>query len=72
MSGLRRTALTTEKIAVLTPMPSASAEMAAKVKAGLLANIRSDCLKSWKRVPIGWLRDDAIEFDTRVYVALGA
>jgi hypothetical protein len=46
--------------------------MAAKVKEGLLANIRSDCLKSWKRVPTGWLRDDAIEFDTRVYVALDA
>ena len=45
---------------------------AAKVKAGLLANIRIDCLKSWKRLPIDWLRNDAIDFDARVYEALDA
>jgi hypothetical protein len=34
-SGLSNTALTTEKMAVLTPMPSVSAATAASVNAGL-------------------------------------
>ena len=38
--GLSRTALTTEKIAVLAPMPSVSAATAANVKAGALVRVR--------------------------------
>ena len=52
--GHRRsiTALTTEKIAVFTPMPSVSAAIAASVNAGLCANIRSECFRSLKMVSI--------------------
>ena len=49
-TGFSSTALTTEKIAVLVPMPSVSAATAASVKAGLCANIRSACFKSCKSV----------------------
>src|SRR5262245_41387588 len=44
--GRSSTALTTEKIAVLAPMPRASADTAAAVKARLCQNIRSDCFRS--------------------------
>ena len=40
-SGLRRTAYTTLKMAVLAPMPSASVQMAAAAKPGVLRNERS-------------------------------
>ena len=40
-TGLSRTAFTTEKMAVLAPIPSASAATVAKVKAGLRRSIRS-------------------------------
>jgi hypothetical protein len=36
------TAFTTEKMAVLAPIPSVSAATAASVKAGLFANARSE------------------------------
>src|SRR4051812_15032016 len=45
-TGFSSTAFTTEKIAVLAPMPSVSAATAASVNAGLCANMRSDCLRS--------------------------
>jgi hypothetical protein len=45
-TGRSITALTTEKIAVLAPMPRVNAATAASVKAGLCRNIRSDCFKS--------------------------
>jgi hypothetical protein len=38
--GLRRTALTTLKIAVVAPIPSASATTATTAKPGLLASVR--------------------------------
>src|SRR5579872_7598782 len=47
-TGLNSTALTTEKIAVLAPMPSVMAATAASVNAGLWRNIRSECFKSLK------------------------
>jgi hypothetical protein len=45
-AGLSKTVLTTEKIAVFAPIPSASAATAAIVNAGLCRNIRSECLRS--------------------------
>src|SRR4249919_1537033 len=45
-TGLSSTAFTTEKIAVLAPMPSVRAATAARVNAGLCANMRRECLKS--------------------------
>ncbi len=48
-AGLNSTAFTTEKIAVLVPMPSVSAATAASVKAGLWTNIRSACFRSCNR-----------------------
>jgi hypothetical protein len=41
--------LTTEKIAVLAPMPSVSAAMAASVKTGLFAKARRECLRSFRK-----------------------
>ena len=38
-------------MAVLAPMPRASADMAAMVKAGFLRNMRSACLMSFQRSP---------------------
>jgi hypothetical protein len=52
-TGRSRTALTTEKIAVLTPIPRVSAATAASVNPGLCANIRSECFRSLKNVSIG-------------------
>ena len=48
-TGLSSTALTMEKMAVLAPMPSASAPTAARVKPGLLRNARMACLASVSR-----------------------
>src|SRR5512134_4012566 len=45
-TGFSRTAFTTEKIAVFAPMPSVSAASAARVNAGLCANMRRDLLRS--------------------------
>src|SRR3954471_11135392 len=53
--GLSSTALTTEKIAVLAPMPSVSAATAARVKAGLCANMRKECFKSFTNASMGRL-----------------
>src|SRR5215469_309645 len=46
-SGLRRTALTTLKIAVLPPIPRASAAVASAVTPGLRASIRKPKRMSW-------------------------
>jgi hypothetical protein len=43
---LSRTVLTTEKMAVFTPIPNVKADTAASVNAGLWANIRRECLRS--------------------------
>ena len=45
-SGFSSTVLTTEKMAVLAPIPRASAEMAVAVKPGLWRNMRKACLTS--------------------------
>src|SRR6185503_10653657 len=45
-TGLSRTVLTTEKIAVFTPMPNASAEIAAREKLGFRKRVRRACLMS--------------------------
>src|ERR1017187_7941823 len=50
--GLSRTVLTTEKMAVLAPIPSASAEIAVAVKPGLWRSIRKACLRSIQKVSI--------------------
>jgi hypothetical protein len=42
VSGLSRTAFTTVKIAVLTPMPRAMAAMAVMVKAGFATSVRRE------------------------------
>ena len=51
-TGFSSTAFTTEKIAVLIPMPSVSAAIAAIVNAGLRGNSRSECAKSLKNASI--------------------
>ena len=48
-SGLSSTLFTTEKMAVLAPMPSVNAASAAAVKPGVCRNIRSECLRSRKK-----------------------
>jgi len=48
-TGLRRTALTTEKIAVLAPNAKASAATAAAVNARFFANIRNACFRSCRK-----------------------
>src|SRR5580658_1598842 len=48
VSGLSRTVLTTEKIAVVAPMPSASAATAAIVNPGLRTRARNACFSSFK------------------------
>src|SRR5580704_28237 len=48
VSGLSRTVLTTEKIAVVAPMPSASAATAAMVNPGLRTSARKACFNSFK------------------------
>ncbi len=50
--GFSRTVLTTEKIAVLAPMPIARAATAVAVKLRFCQNIRSECLRSLLRVSI--------------------
>src|SRR5262245_22335603 len=45
-TGFRTTALTTEKIAVVVPMPSAIAATAATANRGLVRNTRNACLRS--------------------------
>src|SRR6185295_1304382 len=54
-TGLSRTALTSEKIAVLAAMPRASAETAAMVNAAFSRNIRIACLTSFSRVSMNRL-----------------
>ena len=49
-TGFSSTALTTEKIAVFAPMPSARAATAAIVKLGLCRNVRSEYFRSRKNV----------------------
>src|SRR5688572_5507497 len=48
-SGFSRTALTTEKIAVLAPIPRANADTAAAVNTAFWRNIRSACLRSCRK-----------------------
>src|SRR5258706_3871289 len=48
--GFSSTALTTEKIAMLTPMPSVSARTAVAVNTGFSRNDRQACLMSLPRV----------------------
>src|SRR5262245_9769638 len=45
-TGFRTTALTTEKIAVVVPMPSAIAATAVTANTGLVRNTRNACLRS--------------------------
>ena len=51
-SGRRSVALTTLKMAVLAPMPSARVAIMSSVKLGRLARARSPCLMSCQSVPI--------------------
>src|SRR5215204_4408064 len=51
-------AVTTEKIAVLAPIPSVSAATAASVNAGLCRNMRSDCLRSLRKASMTGLDVD--------------
>jgi hypothetical protein len=48
-TGLSKTALTTEKMAVVAPIPKVSAAIAARLNAGLWANMRRECLRSLKK-----------------------
>src|SRR5215210_7311013 len=48
VTGFNRTVLTTEKIAVFDPIPSASAAIAAAVNPRLWPNMRNECLRSFK------------------------
>jgi hypothetical protein len=43
-----------EKIAVLAPIPRAMARTAVIVNPGELANIRMECLRSWRKDSIAW------------------
>jgi hypothetical protein len=52
-SGLRRTALTTLKIAVLAPMPSARVMIAVSANAGFLRSVLAPSARSPERVGIG-------------------
>src|SRR6476646_6991978 len=49
-TGFSRIAFTTEKMAVLAPMPNVSAATAARLNAGLCTNIRSACFTSLSSV----------------------
>jgi hypothetical protein len=51
-NGASRTVLTTEKMAVLAPMPSARAATATIVNPGFEVRIRNECRRSEKRLPI--------------------
>src|SRR4051794_27901176 len=51
--GFNSTALTTEKIAMFTPMPSVSASTAVDVNTGFSRNDRQACLMSLPRVFMG-------------------
>src|SRR5215204_2334907 len=57
-SGFNSTALTTEKIAVVAPMPSVSAATAASVNAGLCRNMRSECVRSLRKASMTGLDVD--------------
>src|SRR5690606_28269769 len=57
-TGFSSTALTTEKIAVLTPMPRVKAAIAVTVKPGLSRNILSACFRSLTSECIGDPRTD--------------
>ena len=48
-NGFSSTVLTIEKIAVVAPIPSASAATAVMVNPGLLRNIRIECLASLRK-----------------------
>src|SRR5580700_7958697 len=52
-SGRRRTASTTEKIAVLAPMPRASSRTAVTEKPGLRTRVRRPCRSSETRLRMG-------------------
>src|SRR5580704_9656003 len=52
-SGISRTVLMTEKMAVLAPIPRANAATAAAVKPGLWRSMRKACLRSAARVSMG-------------------
>jgi hypothetical protein len=54
-NGFNRTVFTTEKIAVLVPMPKASAAIATMVKAGVWRNMRAECFRSLRKPSIGKL-----------------
>jgi hypothetical protein len=51
-TGFRSTAFTTEKTAMLTPMPSVSAAIAVAVNSLFSRNSRQACLMSLRRVSI--------------------
>src|SRR6476646_1757942 len=53
-TGFSRIAFTTEKMAVLAPMPNVSAATAARLNAGLCTNIRSACFTSLSSVSSIW------------------
>ncbi len=54
-SGRRRTPFTTLKIAVVTPMPSASVRMTAALKPGRARTVRS-AWRTLRAQPSGWVR----------------
>src|SRR5437867_4389285 len=58
-AGFSNTELTTEKIAVLVPIPSVRAATAAAVKPGLCRKIRSECRMSWRNVSMTVRRREA-------------
>ena len=49
-SGRRITPLTTEKMAVFAPMPSASVRIVTRANPGVRRRFRTACLRSWIRV----------------------
>ena len=65
-TGFSSTALTTEKIAVLAPMPSVRAATAARVKAGLCANMRKECFRSLMNASIWELDVEIADFVVRL------
>src|SRR5688572_7396498 len=74
-SGFSRTALTTEKIAVLAPMPNARAATAAAVNTRFCRNIRNVCLRSCRNSstsPSGQrIHHDPLQLDTVSYDLVG-
>lgn len=49
-NGFNRTVFTTEKIAVLVPMPSASAAITTMVNPGAWRNMRQECFRSFRKL----------------------